>query len=196
MVILPRTKEEYIVSLSRNRRQQFKKHFKKLQQEANIQHLTTTNIEDDTLLNAFCALYEKSWGRIDENLTMFFRNIISRLRERKSVRFDLLKTGDQTIAITMHLMQEGVLYNYLTIVDKSFRPDISVGNILNELSIETAIDDNFVRYDFLKGDEEYKFHWANYANTSLTIKYYQRRLPAVYCFIFESLKNFGKIVLR
>ncbi len=196
VVTLPKTKEDYTVSLSRNRRQQFKKHFRKLEREGNVQHLTTMNVEDNTLLNIFSALYEKRWGTIDKKYLMFLRNFICRAKEKEYVRFDLLKVDDQPIAITMHLVFKGILYNYLTIVDRKFRNDISVGNIINELSIENAIDDKFNQYDFLKGDEEYKFHWANYANRSLNIRYYQRRVGALGYFMVEGLRKVGKIVLR
>jgi len=45
-----------------------------------------------------------------------------------------------------------------------FDPDYSkhsVGVVTMGLTIKTAIEEGACEYDFLHGDEEYKFHWAS-----------------------------------
>lgn len=195
-VILPENLDDYLAGQSRNRRQQFKKHYKKLQQENDFQYLTFTNMQDVELLNTFSELYVKRWGVLNEKLISFLNVFIILSKDRSIVRFDLIKIGNKVIAMTLHLIYKDIIYNFLTLIDRNHRRDISIGNIINELSIENAIINKYIKYDFLKGDEEYKFHWANQADRSIIIKYYQKRTSTIACFIYDWFKKLCKIILR
>jgi CelD/BcsL family acetyltransferase involved in cellulose biosynthesis len=85
---------------------------------------------------------------------------------------------------------------HLMAVNKDFDKKISVGNILVGICLEEAILEGIRRYDFLKGNEDYKFHWANSGRRSLEISLYQRRLKVLGKLLSTMSKDIARIFLR
>jgi CelD/BcsL family acetyltransferase involved in cellulose biosynthesis len=85
---------------------------------------------------------------------------------------------------------------YLMAIDKDFNPKISIGNVLVGLCIQQAINKGISTYDFLKGEEDYKFHWSTKMNVSNSIFLYQRRIIPLIFAMNRQLKHAGKLLLR
>src|SRR3989337_2808357 len=77
-----------------------------------------------------------------------------------------------------------------------YNKKISIGNVCVGMCIQNAIENKFFKYDFLKGEEDYKFHWANAGNSSMNIYCYRNRPASVVFYSINCLNNIGTIALR
>jgi CelD/BcsL family acetyltransferase involved in cellulose biosynthesis len=81
-------------------------------------------------------------------------------------------------------------------VDHTFDRSISIGNILVGLSIQRAVAEGFSVYDFLRGGEEYKFHWSNGGRRTLQLAYYGRKIASLLRLSEKLLKSIAKVLVR
>jgi CelD/BcsL family acetyltransferase involved in cellulose biosynthesis len=193
---LPRTREELYANLSTNRREQFRRHLKMLNGSGNMEHRSVSSIGVLEVLDEYFAFYENEKQLFDTSLRSLIKNFLSRCDSGNRVQIDLLRSQGKNIAGLLHLCYEGVISMYLMAVDKDYNPKISVGNVLVGLSVENAVSQGFSVYDFLKGTEPYKFHWANGVNTSLEIFLAQNKIAPVLLSLGKLAKNGAKLLLR
>ncbi|MEZ5583583.1 MAG: GNAT family N-acetyltransferase [Candidatus Competibacteraceae bacterium] len=90
------------------------------------------------------------------------------------VQTDLLSIDGRDISGLLHLRYGYNLAVLLVVADKVVFSKISLGNLFIGMCLENAIENGMTCYDFLKGDEDYKFHWANQGQVSLSIFCHQR----------------------
>lgn len=200
IIILPESVEDFYMSLSSNRRQQFRRHLNILKREGEVKHFTFLSGQHKDLktqLIYLCDLYRKS-RNMSTNFSMFLERLILRSQEQGSSIFqlDFLAFNNKYIAGLLHFRYNGSLYMYVMAVDKSFKPQISIGNIIVGLSIERAILDKIKIYDFLRGTEDYKFHWSNKVITLLSIQLYKKNFLPLFYSSRQFCKDFAKIILR
>jgi CelD/BcsL family acetyltransferase involved in cellulose biosynthesis len=79
--------------------------------------------------------------------------------ERGWLRIVVLRLNDRPVASLYGLRYGPTFYFYQSGFDPEFSKQ-SVGVATMGLAIKTAIEEGALEYDFLHGDEEYKFHWA------------------------------------
>lgn len=194
-VSLPETGTVFTAQLSPNRRQQFARHLRLLGRNGEIIHRVHYYGEAGADLKEFRRLYEQRWGE-SEDLFCFLEKFISRSEGKNWIQFDFLSSAGRNIAALLHLGYGKCLSMYLMGVDHSFDKSISIGNIVVGLSIEKAIAAGFTRYDFLRGDEEYKFHWSNAGKRAVHCYYYGKKPAPLLWATGKFLKSAGKILLR
>ena len=195
-LILPSNKESFYTTLSANRRQQHKRHFRILNENVTLTHITNEGSESETLLAEIRKLYDKRWGGGHDLFFQFLEAFIERTKSAGTVQIDLLRSDDQSIAGIIHFNYKENQYMYLMAVDTQYNKKISAGNVFLGMCIQNAIEKKVTVYDFLKGGEPYKFHWANAGNSSLNICCYRNRLAPVFSYSIDCVRNIGKIVFR
>jgi Acetyltransferase (GNAT) domain len=109
-------------------------------------------------------------------LVAFHRRALSLLSVAGQVRFDELWIDDRCCASIYGLVGGGTFYYYNAGFDPHFS-NLSVGLVLLGLSIRAACERGDLTYDFLRGDESYKFDWATDTRELMTIKLSTQRLP-------------------
>jgi len=194
-VSLPATVEAFMAQLSPNRRQQFLRHHRILKRSGEVTHRVRPAEEIGPALKEFCRIYERRWGG-SEGLFRFLEKFISRSAGEPRIRFDMLSVNGRDIAGLVHLRYGPTLSMYLMGVDHSFDKSISIGNILVGLSIEKGIVDGFSRYDFLRGDEDYKFHWSNDGKRAVHLYLYGRKAAPLSWAAGRFVKAIAKILIR
>jgi len=115
---------------------------------------------------------------------------------KHSIQINFLESKHEYVAGMLHLIYDGALHAYLMAIDKEYNPKISLGNLLVWMCIKKAIEDGYTKYDFLKGDEAYKFHWTNKSSRSMNLELWKDSPLSKSIAIKGLLKDFGKIVLR
>src|SRR5262249_16659498 len=70
-----------------------------------------------------------------------------------------------------------IFYFYQSGFDPAYRK-YSVGVATMGLSIKTAIEEGASEYDFLHGDEEYKFHWARETRDLIQLEIHPHQVSA------------------
>ena len=142
------------------------------------------------------TIYLKRWEGNYGKLFMFLEKYIERTKEEDMVQTDLLMESDSLIARIIHFIYKNTIYNYLLSVDIDYKKTISLGNLFIGMCILKAIENNYTKYDFLKEDENYKFHWANSDNRLLNITYYNNTFAPLFSLSKKKIKDVGKTVLR
>ncbi len=193
--ILPLTEEEFIAGLSTKRRELHRRHLKILNKLDAIEHMTFSSGNLEQPIKDFFRLYTEKAGRPGDDLHRLIRKFVDK-RGDESVQIDFLSAGGEYIGGLLHLMHRDTLYMYLMAIDKTYSPKVSIGNLFVGLCIGNAIRSGLSCYDFLKGAEEYKFHWTNCGRRSSSILFPQRNLVAVCATLADIARSAAKLLLR
>ena len=194
--LLPETEDRLADCISTSRLKKFKQDLRNLNKMCSFEHITFTGTQLSDGISIFFKLYEEKTKYKGEQLVKQIDNLIRTKIGEESVQVDFLKASDQYIGGLLHLRYMDTLYLYLMAIDKEFNPKISLGNLLVGLCIINAIRSGVKCYDFLKGAEDYKFHWANTGLTSSSMTFAQRKPAAIYYTLKEISKSIAKLILR
>jgi CelD/BcsL family acetyltransferase involved in cellulose biosynthesis len=196
--LLPASELQFLASLSPNRRAQFRRHHRLLQRSGTVEHSTATTRDgcETSALEALYSLYQWKSGTERAQLYRFLQRFLARAQGRDWAQIDLLAVGGKPVAGLLHLRFGGSLSQYLVATDKAAFRGTSVGNVLVGLCLEQAIAEKLSEYDFLRGGEAHKFHWATGGRRSLNVRLYQRRLRTLLLAGAGSLKALLKLLLR
>jgi|GEM_PF-455564 len=99
------------------------------------------------------TLYSKPRGR------RFFQAALAGLAQEGLVRLYSLRAGTRVAAFCLSFLSQGVHYYYIPGFDPSFSKD-SPGHLLLRRIIQEAHQEGMAVFDFMKGEEEYKYRWA------------------------------------
>lgn len=195
-VDLPDGKERLHDSMRPHRRSQFRRHLRLLNGVGSFRHTTFREADGIESIRPFLDFYEIRWGEIPGSHLRFLDRFLRRSHPNRWVEIDTIGTGDEDIAAIFHLVYGNVKYCYLTVVNKRFNRRVSVGNVLIGLSLEDSAERGMKRYNFLKGGEPYKFHWADRGDRLIQVELHRGNFPCALGYLLEAGKNFGKIVFR
>jgi CelD/BcsL family acetyltransferase involved in cellulose biosynthesis len=157
---LPGTWEEYLQMLVSKQRHELKRKLRRLEEEGEIIYRTTAeaNAQD---IDTFLRLFRESRQDKAEFMTpareSFFRAATKTMSDRKILRLGLLEVSSRPAAATISFEYKNNVYLY----NSGYDPQhawLSVGVLSKALSIKDSIERGKKKYDFLKGDEEYKYH--------------------------------------
>ena len=195
-VHLPQKSEELFAVYGSHRRLQYRRHLKLLRKEGELHHATHSGGDVSSALEEFCSLYEDKNKKHDKMVRPFLTQYAKLGTTDSILQIDLLRSNGKLIAGTLHLKYGNTLSMYLMVVDKEYYPQVSVGNLLVGMCLSNAIDNGYAVYDFLKGPEPYKFHWADGGRSSVNLCYYQKNVAPILLAAVKFLKYTGKIILR
>src|SRR5262249_50094031 len=122
--------------------------------------------EAETALEIAVDLHRKRWASRgasqafqSESVLGFHREFVRLAAERGWLRLLILRLNYRPVAALYGLRYGPTFYFYQSVFDPEYSKH-NVGAATIGLAIRTAIEDGAAEYDFLHGDEEYKFHWA------------------------------------
>jgi CelD/BcsL family acetyltransferase involved in cellulose biosynthesis len=151
-----------------HRKNNFKRRLKKLQSLEEFEFRSVTAPDEiGQAFERFAVLHEKRWEKEGGSevtghpqLMAFHRTVVQRLAEKGLVRFDELWVEGKCRA-TIYALDNGKIFYYYNAGYDLAWANHSVGLVLVGLSIKNAIERGNTLYDFLRGEENYKFDWAN-----------------------------------
>ncbi|OGW36516.1 MAG: hypothetical protein A2010_12880 [Nitrospirae bacterium GWD2_57_9] len=194
-VLLPKS-ADWVPGISPKRRARFRQDVGRLKKSGDVDHRTVTGEGLAEGLDDFFSFYEKKKGQGGSHLHRFLREFTRRSAGRDLVRIDFLANRGVTIASLLHLRYNDELLLYLMVVDKEFNPKISSGNVLVGLCLEQAHAAGVSRYDLLKGNERYKFYWADRGRSSLCLFMTQKKFNPLLYTAGRFMRYTAKILLR
>lgn len=191
---LPGTSEEFFSRPALKRAQRrFRQDRRTLDKLDVINHLTFSEEGLEKALKDFFVLYTEKAGWPGDDLRRLMNKVVNR---GMPVQIDFLSAGDRYIGGLLHLRYQNTLYMYLMAINKNYNSKISIGNFLLALCISNAIQLGISCYDFLKGTEDYKFHWTNDCRSSNNVLL-SRRSPIPICLTLgDIIRSAAKLVLR
>lgn len=146
----------------------FKRRLKQIEKISGFDYRTVTSpSEAPGAFDRFLHLHDKRWQtRGGSELTghprlvAFQRKLVPELAHAGIIRFDELWAGGACRSSIYGLEDGRTFYYYNSGFDPEFS-HLSVGLVLLGLSVKSATERGISVYDFLRGDETYKFDWAN-----------------------------------
>ena len=163
-VELPGSWAEFLASRGTSTQRNLKYYGNRLSKKFNLAFLSLTDPDHiDQELPAFFQLYEKRFAQypvLTAPSYRKFRSEVVRLFTKNGwLILFMLKLNGQPVAAELCLRSDDTLYAYNSCYDADWSREgttlILQGNIL-----EYAIRNRFCEYDFLRGEEPYKAHWA------------------------------------
>ena len=94
---------------------------------------------------------------MNSRMESFFRSMAGAMAEAGLLRLGILELDSQPVAMLMGFDYNGTMYLY----NSAYNPEydsLSVGLLSKALCIKESIQEGKKRFDFLKGNETYKYH--------------------------------------
>jgi CelD/BcsL family acetyltransferase involved in cellulose biosynthesis len=165
VLVLPRTWETYLAALSGKHRHEIQRKIRRLEREVPDARVTVVMRPDEIAdrLGDFLDLHRRSrTGKakfMDARMEEFFRRTLLALGAGRAARVWFLDTAAGPIASFITLEWGGTIGLY----NSGFHPDrssLSPGLVLLARLIEDAIARGLQRFDFLRGEERYKYEFG------------------------------------
>jgi len=190
-VKLPTDWSQFLAGLSPSFRQQVRASVRKFENQTRIQYIPDAQdvfsvcMLVDTLSNLNRQRMEQKG--IDSTLKSssfcrFLSDALEQFQSRGWLGCSLLQKEQQILAIIFNFQyakkiwyyQAGFLPEYA-----SFRP----GTLLFAWTIQEAIEKGFLEYDFLRGEEQYKYRWGSTNRPAMAFHLYNRKIfPHMICY--------------
>jgi CelD/BcsL family acetyltransferase involved in cellulose biosynthesis len=166
---LPASWDELFLSLSGKRRWVLRRSLRLLEEEYQVEFQQCAGDSLVQSLDEFFEVHQRRWHSVnvrgmfwDPRMRGFYRDMAARFEDRGWLRFSRLNAdGDMAYG------QIGFVYNgkfYAAAVARSTRySKYSVGHVHHQFVLKDAIRQGLREFDFLQGDEPYKFYWTKSA---------------------------------
>ncbi|GAB4573480.1 MAG: hypothetical protein Kow0077_15940 [Anaerolineae bacterium] len=168
-VLLPADWDTYFMSLSRRKRKE-QRRFRRQLDERFPGAWRWKQVQDPEgvreTLDALIAFHQAKWEALDKpgafassTAVAFHHALAQAFLSRGWLRLFRLDIEGRTVAALYTLAYRGCVYDFVSGFDFDFA-DYSPGQVLTEISLQEAINAGYRCYDFLRGDEQYKFRWG------------------------------------
>jgi len=162
------TWESYLSTVGANLRKNVNRYIRNVSKHFDMRLLRAQSKADAQIaLDAVIELHRKRWKEVgtseafqSDPVVAFHREFVDLAAERGWLRILVLYLNGAPAAALYGLLYRQVFYFYQSGFDPAYSRH-SVGVATMAFSIQAAIEDGADEYDFLHGDEEYKFHWTN-----------------------------------
>ena len=157
--------DRYLGTLGKKERHEVRRKLRRAEAVGAVRLERSTDPVGD--LDAFVDLHQKRWGVEglfppttggDQSRT-FFRRLFELLGGAGTVQLHFLTVGGRRIAAGVWFEDATAWYLYNAGVDPEAR-ELSPGVLLSAIAIGAAIAAGRRRFDFLRGDEPYKYEWG------------------------------------
>jgi len=200
---LPESHEIFLGSLSSNMRYNIKRKRRKFEQKFEGQFIVVS--EKNEIDKLYEELIRLNLNRMkikkidspfnNKTFYQFHKNIISCFMANDWLRLCFLKIKDNYIA-SLYIFKYGGKYYYY---QSGFDPDwekLSPGFLLFSYCIENAISESIKEFDFLQGEEEYKYLWTDKIRTNVNVKVYKKFFRNTIRYFVEKNKPIVKSKIR
>ncbi len=178
------------------RNSNFKRRLKQLEKMPDFEFRSITSPDEaQAAFERFFHLHQRRWlnnGGSElsghPRLVSFQRDLIPMLAQTGLLRFDEIWVEGECRASIYGLDDGQTFFYYNSGYDLDWS-NKSVGLVLIGLSVKNAIARGNSLYDFLRGDETYKFDWANQKAELVTAKLSRKTVPAL---VYEEINRAGR----
>ncbi len=157
--------EGYLGTLDKKERHEIRRKVRRAEAAGKVELVTSANPPAD--LEAFIDLHQKRWG--DDGLfppteggaasRRFFAGLFDNCAREGIVELYFLTVSGRRIAAGVILDDGRTVYYYNAGVEPDAR-ELSPGVVMVASQIERAIEQGRTRFDFMRGNEPYKYAWG------------------------------------
>lgn len=161
---LPDDWDSFLSSLDKDDRHELRRKTRRAFSAGRVHHVAYETIEGlSAALQTFYCLHRRSHEDkarfMDRWMQAFFDDLAQAFARRGWLRLAFLQIEGRPVATTMAFQRYDTAYLYNSGFDPEFR-HLSVGIVLVGMEIQTAIQRGLRFYDFLRGDEPYKYDFG------------------------------------
>jgi CelD/BcsL family acetyltransferase involved in cellulose biosynthesis len=176
----------WAATLKRSRRaENFKRRLRHFRAREGFAHRAVTRPDEATAaLERFFVLHEARRADLGGSeatghaaLKDFHRDLVVRMAEAGLLRFDEL-WAEGACRASIYGLDDGRRYSFYNSGYDPAWANLSPGLVLLGLSIESAAGRGIARYDFLRGEEAYKFDWATGTRETVAVRVARRSASA------------------
>jgi CelD/BcsL family acetyltransferase involved in cellulose biosynthesis len=159
---LPATWDEYLAGLRKKDRHELRRKLRRLEAAGEVRQVelrTPEEVED--AMGDFMELHRMSTPDKNEFMTpereQFFTRIAIELAHENTTRLCFLEVDGEKVATSLSFVCREVRYLY----NSGYNPvhsKLSVGLLNHALAIKSSIEDGHRVFDFMRGNESYKYH--------------------------------------
>jgi CelD/BcsL family acetyltransferase involved in cellulose biosynthesis len=164
---LPDAWPDYVASLGKNMREQIKRYPKRLEKQFSVQYeMAQSEDEVQRALTDLFALHGKRWRARGQTGVLalprrqkFHRAVCSAFLKRGWLRLWTLRCDGRPACVLLNYFYAGRYYFFIG----GFEPELmrwSVGTCLFARVFQLAIEEGASEFDFLRGEEEYKYRFG------------------------------------
>ncbi len=158
---LPTCWDDYLSFLSGKQRHEVRRKLRRLQEAGSVNYRTIQDSDEiNCYLNTFFWMFTESRPDKRQYLTAsresFFRSMAINMARQDLLRIGILELNKKPVSIILYFDYENKLYLYNSGYDPEYR-FLSVGLMLILFCIKDSIEKNKDTFDFLKGNEDYKY---------------------------------------
>ena len=180
---LPSSFEEYLAGVGGSLRYNFRRRRRALEREGQFKFIVLRSGAE--LQEGFGKLVRLHRLRFEQqhkyssflapHILEFHADSLEQMAAAGMVRLFLLQIGDEPVAALYGFSANKTFSFYQIGMDPAWAR-LSVGLVMIGCSIEEAIRTGHERFDFLRGDEAYKFQWARDTRPDVTRYLFDRRI--------------------
>jgi len=174
-ISLPETWNQLFRSLSGKRRWVLTKKLRSLEKEHAVEFQECTPDVMEDKLGQFFDLHQKRWQSVnikgiftDAKAKEFYRDISRQFLKKKWLHFSWLNVDGEMASAEYCFVYNGKLYAATAARDLRYS-QYSIGHLHYMFLAKEAINRHLHEFDFLKGDEPYKFYWTKSARKYIEI---------------------------
>ncbi len=162
VIALPGSWEAYLASLPKKQRHEVRRKLRRAMNQAQARWYVVDESHDlQAEMNDFIRLHQKSAAEKDEFMDVemqgFFHAVGRVLQAAGWLQLMFLELDGQKAAALLNFDYANSIMVYNSGFDPDLFAHLSPGIVLLAFSIQHAIDLGRARFDFLRGDEEYKY---------------------------------------
>ena len=160
-ISLPSTFDEYLSSLSKKNRHEIRRKIRRLDNIKDVEEYEFYEYQDiKDNLDDFFRLLRMSSVEKKEFMTLsrenFFRDLSLELSLQNQTRLRFLDIENKKVATSLSFVSKGTKYLYNSGYDPGYK-DLSIGVLNHIFSIKNSISEKHKVFDFMRGDEVYKY---------------------------------------
>jgi hypothetical protein len=165
VIDLPATWDAYLASLDKKQRHEIRRKMRRIEREADVNWYIVDQGRDlSEEIDAFIELHQKSSADkddfMDEQMKGFFRAVAHVLQPPGWLQLAFIEVDGQKAAAMLNFDYEDTILVYNSGYDPQHQAYLSPGIVLLAYCIQNAIELGRARFDFLQGDEPYKYRFG------------------------------------
>ena len=189
VVNLPENWECFRNSLKKSLRKKTEYHIRRLEKDHDVIFGKWESIEEiNRDLPRFFEIHQQKWQAygepgsfVDVRKRLFYETISKRFLGTKWLRVYYLRIDDRIVSILFGIVYNNRFFDLQAAYDLDWQKR-SVGTVLLYHSFKQSINEGMREYDFLRGEEEYKYQWGAVPKRNMRILVLK---PGFLLFIFK-----------
>jgi CelD/BcsL family acetyltransferase involved in cellulose biosynthesis len=184
---LPVSWDEYLGSLGGGRRRTLGRMLRNLEKEHGVVEFRQGDADSlEAGLNRFFELHQERWRAVgisgsfaDPRVKEFYREVAWKFLDRGWLYFSTMNVDGRLVSALYGCIFNRKMYFISSARDTRYSK-YSVGQLHMMQVIKEAVSRNLTEFDFLQGDEPYKFYWTRAARSYMRVTIIKRGfLPAL-----------------